>query len=92
MIWYDLLLVCLLFFNIFLKSSDLNRNKSVLDLPYTMWRIIVFTIFYISLVATRNGQKNDPRNNGDLALWIDEKQVKMFSGEYNLKYNYLQCT
>lgn len=24
--------------------------------------------------------KNDPRSNGDLALWIDEKQVKMFSG------------
>lgn len=24
--------------------------------------------------------KSDPRSNGDLALWIDEKQVKMFSG------------
>lgn len=29
---------------------------------------------------SRADAKNDPRNNGDLALWIDEKQVKMFSG------------
>lgn len=29
---------------------------------------------------SRTDPKNDPRNNGDLALWIDEKQVKMFSG------------
>lgn len=30
----------------------------------------------------RNESKNDPRSNGDLALWIDEKQVKMFSGNF----------
>ncbi|KAJ8923680.1 hypothetical protein NQ315_010261 [Exocentrus adspersus] len=43
--------------------------------PVAMGKYIVFLI---SLVAVQS--RNDPRNNGDLALWIDQKQVKMFSG------------
>lgn len=45
-----------------------------------------FTILlgFICLVHCRLDDNNDPRNNGDLAMWIDEKQVKMVSG-YTMK-------
>ncbi|XP_065165280.1 protein shifted-like isoform X1 [Atheta coriaria] len=33
------------------------------------------------IALARNDLKNDARNNGDLALWIDENQVRMFSGK-----------
>ncbi|XP_060537061.1 protein shifted-like [Cylas formicarius] len=42
--------------------------------------ILSVFISNIVSVSSRNDLKNDPRSNGDLALWIDEKQVKMFSG------------
>lgn len=38
----------------------------------------------MNVVLSRTDPKNDLRNNGDLALWIDEKQVKMFSGKYSI--------
>lgn len=41
--------------------------------------ILIFVSLW-ALVPSRSEPKNDPRNNGELALWIDEKQVKMFSG------------
>lgn len=43
--------------------------------------ISVIVLFVLTTVLSRNDPKNDPRNSGDLALWIDEKQVKMFSGK-----------
>lgn len=43
--------------------------------------ISVIVLFALTTVLSRNDPKNDPRNSGDLALWIDEKQVKMFSGK-----------
>lgn len=43
--------------------------------------ISVIVLFILTTVVSRNDPKNDPRNSGDLALWIDEKQVKMFSGK-----------
>lgn len=47
-----------------------------------MWKIAVVVVILSAFsVLSRNDPKNDPRNNGDLALWIDEKQVKMFSGK-----------
>lgn len=51
-----------------------------------MLKLLVFTFLLTgSFVSSRNDpNKNDPRNNGDLALWIDEKQVKMFSGTSTL--------
>lgn len=43
--------------------------------------IVVFiTLTLASDALSRNDPKNE-KNGGDLALWIDEKQVKMFSGE-----------
>ncbi|EFA13018.1 protein shifted isoform X2 [Tribolium castaneum] len=46
-----------------------------------MLKLLVFAfLLTVTRVSSRNDPKNDPRNNGDLALWIDEKQVKMFSG------------
>lgn len=44
----------------------------------------VSVLLYANLLSAHShGElKNDPRSNGDLALWIDEKQVKMFSGLY----------
>lgn len=48
-----------------------------------MWTFnLMVLILNIEIVISRNDPKNDPRSNGDLALWIDEKQVKMFSGIY----------
>ncbi|CAH0561994.1 unnamed protein product [Brassicogethes aeneus] len=53
----------------------MNIKKSI------MWNIIcVVFVSILTSVLSRNEPKNDPRNNGELALWIDEKQVKMFSG------------
>lgn len=48
-----------------------------------MWttRFLIILLIVIGVLC-RNDGKNDPRSNGDLALWIDEKQVKMFSGLY----------
>lgn len=47
-----------------------------------MWKSFVILILSaVVTVLSRNDPKNDPRNSGDLALWIDEKQVKMFSGK-----------
>lgn len=47
-----------------------------------MWKVVVVVVILSAFsVLSRNDPKNDPRNNGDLALWIDEKQVKMFSGK-----------
>lgn len=43
--------------------------------------IILVMLMLISKGISRNDPKNDARSNGDLALWIDEKQVKMFSGK-----------
>lgn len=43
-----------------------------------MWKYIL-TVFISILVMALS--RHDPRNNGDLALWIDQKQVKMFSGK-----------
>lgn len=46
-----------------------------------MWKTTVVLFLAITArVVSRNDPKNDPRNSGDLALWIDAKQVKMFSG------------
>lgn len=46
-----------------------------------MWQKTVALFLAITTtVLSRNDPKNDPRNSGDLALWIDAKQVKMFSG------------
>lgn len=51
---------------------------------YTKKTVMNFVLFYLAFVVatvlSRNDPKNDPRNSGDLTLWIDEKQVKMFSG------------
>lgn len=48
-----------------------------------MWTVRSFIVLLIVIeVLCRSDGKNDPRSNGDLALWIDEKQVKMFSGAY----------
>ncbi|GLV45021.1 shifted [Carabus blaptoides fortunei] len=45
-----------------------------------MYVIVVFiTLTLASDALSRNDPKNE-KNGGDLALWIDEKQVKMFSG------------
>lgn len=47
-----------------------------------MWMLRLFVALIIMTgVLCRKDTKNDPRSNGDLALWIDEKQVKMFSGK-----------
>lgn len=48
--------------------------------------LIVLVTAICSVVYSRNDLKNDPRNNGELALWIDDKQVKMFSGVYTFIY------
>lgn len=46
-----------------------------------MWKkTVVLFLAITATVLSRNDPKNDPRNSGDLALWIDAKQVKMFSG------------
>jgi hypothetical protein len=46
-----------------------------------MLKLLLFAfLLTVNPASSRNDPKNDPRNNGDLALWIDEKQVKMFSG------------
>lgn len=52
--------------------------------------VLDYLLILISLLSandvsghSHSDLKNDPRSNGDLALWIDEKQVKMFSGLYN---------
>lgn len=49
---------------------------------YASWPVFLILILFVKAIPrhNRNDHKNDPRNNGDLALWIDEKQVKMFSG------------
>ncbi|CAG9759532.1 unnamed protein product [Ceutorhynchus assimilis] len=51
---------------------------------YTKKAVMNFVLFYlvsvVAIVLSRNDPKNDPRNSSDLTLWIDEKQVKMFSG------------
>ncbi|KAF2901450.1 hypothetical protein ILUMI_04726 [Ignelater luminosus] len=56
----------------------------MLQAKLAMWSIfsVLFSIAMVKgvLRGGRNDSKNDPRSNGDLALWIDEKQVKMFSG------------
>lgn len=44
------------------------------------WQVSLIALGSFVVVLSRNDPKNDPRNTGDLALWIDEKQVKMFSG------------
>lgn len=45
-------------------------------------KLLIFLIS-VSAVCSRLTDNNDMRNNnGDLAMWIDEKQVKMVSGEY----------
>lgn len=45
-----------------------------------MYVIVIFiTLTLASDALSRNDPKID-RNGGDLALWIDEKSVKMFSG------------
>ena len=55
---------------------------------------IIFTCILNALarndikVNQRSDSKNFERNGGDLSLWIDERQVKMFSGMYHLKYKY----
>lgn len=47
-----------------------------------MWKPVIVALIILAVsVWSRNDPKNDPRNSGDLALWIDEKQVKMFSGK-----------
>lgn len=45
-----------------------------------MFQFILCMLALINLVTPRGDGKNE-RNGGDLALWIDEKQVKMFSGK-----------
>lgn len=59
----------------------------MLQAKLAMWSIfsVLFSIAMVKgvLRGGRNDSKNDPRSNGDLALWIDEKQVKMFSGKYS---------
>lgn len=47
-----------------------------------MWGLLALMIFLLTSVLSRSDPKKDPRNNEDLALWIDEKQVKMFSGMF----------
>lgn len=68
-----------------------------MDFTICTWKY--FFIVFLSAAVTvlsRNNAKDDARNGGDLSLWIDEKQVKMFSGEPNLnqlktKSNLLTC-
>lgn len=47
-----------------------------------MFLILILYILTVIAQALPRGDGKNERNGGDLALWIDEKQVKMFSGEY----------
>lgn len=51
-----------------------------MNLRSLLYAVHLVLLLLIANGFTRNDPKNDPRNNGDLTLWIDEKQVKMFSG------------
>lgn len=46
-----------------------------------MWCMAVVCCMSFVSAHSHSDLKNDPRSSGDLALWIDEKQVKMFSGK-----------
>lgn len=45
-----------------------------------LWILTLYFCTSLTSTHSHSDLKNDPRSNGDLALWIDEKQVKMFSG------------
>lgn len=47
-----------------------------------MLLILIPCILTVITQALPRGDSKNERNGGDLALWIDEKQVKMFSGNY----------
>ncbi|XP_066247412.1 protein shifted isoform X2 [Euwallacea similis] len=52
----------------------MNTKKSVMNF------VLFYLVTVVAFALSRNDPKNDPRNINDLTLWIDEKQVKMFSG------------
>lgn len=55
-----------------------------MNLRSLFYAVHLVLLLLIANGFTRNDPKNDPRNNGDLTLWIDEKQVKMFSGNWEI--------
>lgn len=69
------------------NSSFITNQKCVTFRMYKNRTVMYYVLFYSLTVATlvlsRNDPKNDPRNSSDLTLWIDEKQVKMFSGKHS---------
>lgn len=54
-------------------------SERIIMSPFLFSLSILISIVGIS-GHSHSDLKNDPRSNGGLALWIDEKQVKMFSG------------